>query len=72
MIAIELPPEVEKELDRRARDKGQTTADYARETLIERLEDAEDVEEAEKAYAEYLADPSSAVPFSVIKAELGL
>jgi RHH-type rel operon transcriptional repressor/antitoxin RelB len=64
MIAIELPPEVEKELDRRAREKGQTTSDYAREALIERLADAQDVE--------YLADPSSAVPFSVIKAELGL
>ena len=72
MIAIELPPEVEKELDRRARDKGQTTADYARDALIERLEDAEDVEEAEKAYAEYLADPSTVKPYSEVRAKLGL
>jgi len=36
------------------------------------LEDAEDIAAAEQSYREYLDDPSSAVPFSVIRAELGL
>lgn len=72
MIAIELPPDLEKELDRRAKEKGQAPADYARQVIIERLEDAEDVEEAEKAYAEYLADPSSAISLEEYRASRGL
>jgi hypothetical protein len=36
------------------------------------LEDAENIAAAERLYREYLADPSNAIPFSVIRAELGL
>lgn len=72
MLCIDLTPELETILDRRAKEKGQAPAEYARLAIIQQLEDAEDIEDAEAAYAKYLADPSTAVPFSVIKAELGL
>jgi predicted DNA-binding protein len=71
MLAIDLSPELEAILDRRAKEKGQAPAEYARLAIVQQLEDAEDIEDAEAAYAEYLADPSSARSIAMITVELG-
>jgi predicted DNA-binding protein len=72
MLAIDLSPELETMLDRRAREKGQAPAEYARLAIIRQLENAEDIEDAEDAFAEYLADPSTVKPYIKIRDDLGL
>ncbi len=52
MLAISLSPELETILDQRAKEKGQTAAEYARRAVVEYLEDAEDIAEAESRLAE--------------------
>ncbi len=72
MIAVNLSPELETILDRRAKEKGQAPAEYARLAIVQQLEDAEDIEDAEAAYAEYLADPSGTIPLDDLMAEHGI
>ena len=62
MITLDLSPETEARIERIAKGFKRDVASIL----------AEAVEEAETAYAEYLANPSGVVPFSVIRAELGL
>jgi RHH-type rel operon transcriptional repressor/antitoxin RelB len=49
MLAIRLPEEVEKRLERLARRTGRTKTYYARQAILEHLEDLEDVYLAEEA-----------------------
>jgi RHH-type rel operon transcriptional repressor/antitoxin RelB len=42
MLALRLPPEIEKRLDRLARKTGRTKSYYAREAILQHLEDIED------------------------------
>jgi predicted DNA-binding protein len=72
MLAIDLSPELENMLDRRAKEKGQAPAEYARLAILRQLEDAEDIEDAEAAYAEYLADPYTVKPYLESRKDLGL
>ena len=72
MIAIDLSPELETIRDRRAREKGQAPAEYARLAIVHELEDAEDIEDAEAAYAEHLADPSKTITIEEYRASRGL
>ncbi|RST84463.1 TraY domain-containing protein [Aquibium carbonis] len=43
MLALRLPPDIEKRLDDLARRTGRTKSYYAREALIEHLDDLEDI-----------------------------
>ncbi|MEQ8297083.1 MAG: TraY domain-containing protein [Nitratireductor sp.] len=45
MLALRLPPELEKRLDDLARKTGRTKSSYAREALIEHIDDLEDLED---------------------------
>ena len=43
MLALRLPPEIEARLDALAKKTGRTKSYYAREAIIEHLEDLEDI-----------------------------
>jgi RHH-type transcriptional regulator, rel operon repressor / antitoxin RelB len=49
MLAIRLPPSIEKRLERLARRTGRTKTYYVREAILEHLEDLEDLYVAERA-----------------------
>jgi RHH-type rel operon transcriptional repressor/antitoxin RelB len=49
MLAIRLPPSIEKRLERLARRTGRTKTYYAREAILEHLEELEDLYLAENA-----------------------
>ena len=48
MLALRLPPEIERRLDELARKTGRTKSFYAREAIIEHIEDLEDAFVAEE------------------------
>jgi RHH-type rel operon transcriptional repressor/antitoxin RelB len=48
MLALRLPPEIEKRLDELARKTGRTKSFYAREAILRHLEDLEDFHLAER------------------------
>jgi RHH-type rel operon transcriptional repressor/antitoxin RelB len=54
MLAIRLPAEIEKRLERLAKRTGRTKSFYAREAIIEHLDDLEDIYLADQVYARYL------------------
>lgn len=49
MLAIRLPPSIEKRLEKLARRTGRTKTFYARQAILEHLEDLEDLHLAEGA-----------------------
>ena len=48
MLAIRIPPEIEKRLDQLAKRTGRTKSFYAREAILRHLEDLEDFHLAER------------------------
>jgi RHH-type rel operon transcriptional repressor/antitoxin RelB len=48
MLALRLPPEVEKRLDDLARQTGRTKSFYAREAILRHIEDLEDYHLAQR------------------------
>lgn len=52
MLALRLPPEVEKRLDDLARKTGRTKSFYAREAILEHIDDLEDLYLAEQRVKE--------------------
>lgn len=52
MLALRLPPEIEKRLDELARKTGRTKSYYARKAIIEMIEDLNDLEIAKARLAE--------------------
>jgi RHH-type rel operon transcriptional repressor/antitoxin RelB len=68
MLAIRLEPEIEERLERLAKSTGRTKTFYAREAILEHLEDLEDVYLAKQSLKKggriYTSDE--------IKRELGL
>jgi RHH-type transcriptional regulator, rel operon repressor / antitoxin RelB len=61
MLALRLPPDIEARLEAVAKRTGRTKSFYAREAILEYLEDLEDLYLAEQSYSEYLADTSKTV-----------
>lgn len=68
MLAIRLDPEIESRLERLAKKTGRTKTFYAREAILEHLEDLEDVYLATKR----LERPSKTYSAEEVKHELGL
>jgi len=52
MLALRLPPDVERRLDELARRTGRTKSFYAREAILEHIEDLEDAFLAEERHRE--------------------
>ncbi len=68
MLAIRLSPEIEERLTNLAKRTGRTKTFYAREAILEHLEDLEDTYLAEKR----LARPAKIHSAEDVKRELGL
>lgn len=68
MIAVRLPPEVEKRLERLARKTGRSKTFYVREAILQHLEDLEDYYLAVQRLEENL--PS--IPLGEVERRLGL
>jgi RHH-type rel operon transcriptional repressor/antitoxin RelB len=68
MIAIRLAPDIEDRLERLAKKTGRTKTSYAREAILEHLEDLEDVQLATKR----LERPAKTYSAEEAKHELGL
>ncbi len=72
MLAIRLPADIEKRLEDLARKTGRTKTYYAREAILEYLDDLEDIHLAERRYAAYLADTSRSTSLKDVERALGL
>jgi len=64
MLALRLPPEVEKRLDALAKATGRSKSYYAREAILEHIDDLEDVYLAEHRLEDVRAGRSDTVPLS--------
>jgi len=72
MLAIRLPPEIESRLDKLAKKTGRTKTFYARQAIVEYLDDIEDLHLAEKRYAAHLANKGQTVSMEDAERLLGL
>ena len=68
MLAIRLDPEIERRLERLAKMTGRTKTFYAREAILEHLEDLEDIYLA----TQRLDRPARTYSAEEVKHELGL
>jgi RHH-type rel operon transcriptional repressor/antitoxin RelB len=71
MLAIRLPDDVERRLDDLAKRTGRTKTFYAREAILEHLDDLEDVYLAEQRLAEIQAGKKT-IPLEELLKEYGL
>jgi RHH-type rel operon transcriptional repressor/antitoxin RelB len=72
MLAIRLPEEIEKRLDALAKRTGRTKTFYARQAILEQLDDLEDYYRAEKAWQEVESGKGKLIPFEQIVKRYGL
>ena len=72
MLAIRLPNEIEERLDRLAKATGRTKTFYAREAILEHLDDLEDLYLAEQRLIDNRAGRSRTYTLEEVERELGL
>jgi RHH-type rel operon transcriptional repressor/antitoxin RelB len=72
MLAIRLPENIEKRLDRLAKRTGRTKTYYAREAILQHIEDLEDIYLAEKRLAEIRAGRVRTIPLEKVIRRYGL
>ncbi len=72
MLAIRLPPEVESRLDALARATGRTKTFYAREAILEYLDDMEDLYLAEQRLTDIRAGKTQPVPLDEVMKRYGM
>ena len=72
MLAIRLPAEIEERLTDLAKRTGRTKTYYAREAILEHLDDLEDLYLAEQRLIDIRAGRSATVPLDDVERELGL
>jgi len=72
MLAIRLPDKIEKRLDRLAKRTGRTKTYYAREAILQHLDDLEDIYLAEKRLAEIRAGRVLTIPLEKVMRRYGL
>ena len=72
MLAIRLPPDVEDRLEALAKATGRTKTFYAREAIIEHLDDLEDVYLAERRLEDIRAGRTATVPIEDVMRDHGL
>jgi RHH-type rel operon transcriptional repressor/antitoxin RelB len=72
MLALRLPEEIELRLDKLAKMTGRTKSFYAREAILEHLDDLEDLFLAEKRLGKVLSGQSNTFSLAEVEAELGL
>lgn len=72
MLAIRLPEDIEKRLDKLAKRTGRTKTFYAREAILNYLEDLEDLYIAEKRVADIRTGRTKTIPLEKVMKEYGL
>jgi RHH-type rel operon transcriptional repressor/antitoxin RelB len=72
MLAIRLPEEIEKRLEALAKATGRTKTFYAREAILEHLEDLEDIFLAEQRLADIHAGRVKTIPLEEVMKEYGM
>lgn len=72
MLAIRLPAEIESRLDRLAKATGRTRSFYAREAILEHLDDLEDLYLAERRLVDNRAGKSRTCTLEEVEQVLGL
>ena len=72
MLAIRLPIDIEERLDRFAKATGRTRTFYAREAILEHLDELEDLYLAEQRLIENRAGRSRTCTLEEVERELGL
>jgi RHH-type transcriptional regulator, rel operon repressor / antitoxin RelB len=66
MLALRLPPDIEARLEAVAKRTGRTKSFYAREAILEYLEDLEDLYLAEERYADIKSGKTKTIPLSEV------
>lgn len=72
MLAIRLPVEIESRLDNLAKQTGRTKTFYAREAILEYLDDLEDIYLAEKELNNIRSGRSKTIPLDEVMKKYGL
>lgn len=72
MLALRLPPDIEARLEELARRTGRSKSFYAREAILEHLDDLEDVYLAEKRLEDLRRGDSDTVSLADLLARHGL
>ncbi|MBA3309249.1 MAG: TraY domain-containing protein [Nocardioidaceae bacterium] len=71
MLALRLPPEIEQRLEALAKRTGRSKSFYAREAILEHLEDLEDLYLAEEAMNEHYSSGGATVPMEQVVERFG-
>lgn len=72
MLAIRLPEDIERRLEKLAKATGRTKTFYAREAILEHLEDLEDVFLAERRLVALRAGQTRALTLEEVERDLDL
>jgi RHH-type rel operon transcriptional repressor/antitoxin RelB len=72
MLAIRLPADLEARLEALARATGRTKTYYAREAIVEYLDDLEDLYLAERELQEIRAGRSEPIPLAEVMKQYGM
>lgn len=72
MLAIRLPEEIENRLDALAKATGRSKTFYAREAILEHLDDLEDIYLAEKRLEDIKAGRTQTIPIEEVMKRYGL
>lgn len=72
MLALRLPPEIEERLAALAKATGRSKSYYAREAILQHLDDLEDVYLAERELEELRAGRSETRPLEEVMKQYGL
>jgi RHH-type transcriptional regulator, rel operon repressor / antitoxin RelB len=71
MLALRLPDDIEKRLDRLSKRTGRTKSYYAREAIIEHIEELEDLYLAEQEYKK-IQNGAATYPIEEVMSEYGM
>ena len=72
MLAIRLPQSIEKRLEKLARRTGRTKTFYARQAILEHLDELEDLYLAERALSRIRRGEEKAIPLEEVMKRHGL
>jgi len=72
MLSLRLPADIEARLTNLAKLTGRTKSFYAKEAILEHLEDLEDLYLAEQRYADILAGRSKTIPLEEVMKQYGM
>ena len=72
MLAIRLPPEIEERLEKLAKQTGRTKTFYAREAILEHIEDLEDYYLAARVAKRVAEGKEGTVPLDDVERMIGM